>query len=239
MIGDHGHGLKEVRERIRSTAQTNHLRDGIYGGIDGAVTTFAIVAGVAGAGLSSSIIIALGLANVLADGFSMAAGNYSGTKSDLENLARLRAVETRHIETMREGELLELREILKMKGLSEDVLDRATEDISRNRQAWIDLMLVEEYGVSPVDPAPLKAAMVTFVAFLAAGLVPLLPFIVGLPDPFRASVVATLCTFFVIGAVKSRWSVVAWWRSGLETLSIGAAAAGIAYLVGGLFEAGV
>ena len=236
MQAEHGHSLEEVRQRVQSDSPTNHLRDGVYGAIDGAVTTFAIVAGVAGAGLSSTIIIALGIANVRADGFSMAAGNYSGTKSEAENLARLRAVEDRHIDNVREGELLELKEILRNKGLDGAVLDDATSAISKNRRAWIDLMLVEEYGVSPVAPAPFKAAMVTFLAFLAAGLVPLLPFITGLPDPFQASVGATLVTFFLIGAIKSQWSMVAWWRSGLETLAIGAAAAGIAYFVGGLFH---
>ena len=70
---DHGHSKTEITARISGDGQKSHLRDMIYGGIDGAVTTFAIVAGVQGAGLSSTIIIALGIANVLADGFSMAA----------------------------------------------------------------------------------------------------------------------------------------------------------------------
>jgi len=239
MKEDHGHSLDEVRARLAAPSVVGHLRDAVYGGIDGAVTTFAIVAGVAGAGLSTTIIIALGIANVLADGFSMAAGNYSGTKSDLENLHRLRAVEARHIRTETKGELLELREILRAKGLAGTVLDEATEAISKNERAWIDLMLMEEYGVSPVDPAPFRAAAVTFAAFLATGLVPLFPFIVGTAHPFQASVISTLLVFFAIGATKSRWSLSAWWRSGLETLAIGAVAAGIAYFVGTLFKATV
>ena len=238
MTQDHGHSVAEIRERIRKGGSRSHLRDAIYGGIDGAVTTFAIVSGVAGAGLSSTIIIALGVANVLADGFSMAVGNYSGTKSDRENLARLRAIEARHIEHHREGELLELREILRQKGLEGEVLDDATAAISQNKQAWVDLMLVDEYGVSPVDPAPVKAAAVTFLAFLLAGLVPLMPFLLNVPAPFTPAVVATLATFFLIGAIKSRWSVIPWWRSGLETLLIGAIAAAIAFCVGRLFHTG-
>lgn len=238
MQGDHGHSLDEVRARIEEAPRNDDLRDAIYGGIDGAVTTFAIVSGVAGAGLSSFVIIALGIANVLADGFSMAAGNYSGTKSDLDNLERLRRIEARHIELYPDGERLELREILRAKGLSGPVLDEATETIAQNRKAWIDLMLVEEYGVSPASPSPLRAAVVTFFAFLATGMVPLIPFILALPDPFAISIVATLATFFAIGAAKSIWSSSAWWRSGLETLLIGGTAAGIAYAVGTLFDAG-
>jgi hypothetical protein len=78
---DHGHSQQEIEQRISDPPGRGVLRDIVYGGIDGSVTTFAIVAGVAGAGLSSFVIVALGLANVLADGFSMAVGNYSGTKA--------------------------------------------------------------------------------------------------------------------------------------------------------------
>src|SRR6056297_1311773 len=94
---DHGHSQSEVEARINAPAGRGHLRDMIYGAIDGSVTTLAIVAGVAGAGLSPFVIVALGLANVLADGFSMAAGNYSATKAELDEIKRLRAVEARHI----------------------------------------------------------------------------------------------------------------------------------------------
>ena len=83
--GDHGHSQSEIEARIDAPAGRGYLRDIVYGGIDGSVTTFAIVAGVAGAGLSPWVIIALGIANVLADGFSMAAGNYSGTKAELDD----------------------------------------------------------------------------------------------------------------------------------------------------------
>ena len=78
MADEHGHTPDEVAERLSKRNDRNHLKDMVYGGIDGAVTTFAIVAGVEGAGLSPSVIIALGIANILADGFSMAAGNFAG-----------------------------------------------------------------------------------------------------------------------------------------------------------------
>ena len=76
---EHGHGVLEIRARLAQRNRRGHLRDTVYGGIDGAVTTFAIVAGVQSAGLPAHIIIALGSANILADGFSMAVGNFLGT----------------------------------------------------------------------------------------------------------------------------------------------------------------
>ncbi len=233
---DHGHSQQEITERINAPPGRGVLRDVVYGGIDGSVTTFAIVAGVAGAGLSPFVIVALGLANVLADGFSMAAGNYSGTKAELDNIRRIRAIEERHIDQYPEGERREAREILSQKGLSGGILDEATDAIIANRDNWINLMIEGEYGLGSVDPHPLKAATATFLAFLCAGMIPLLPFLLSVEGAFGLSAWMTMAVFFAIGALKSRWSLAPWWRSGGETLLIGGAAASIAYLVGSLFH---
>ena len=234
---DHGHSQSEVEARINSPAGRGHLRDMIYGAIDGSVTTLAIVAGVAGAGLSPFVIVALGLANVLADGFSMAAGNYSATKAELDEIKRLRAVEARHIRDNPEGERREVREILRAKGLDGTVLEDAVAAIAADRKAWIDLMMEGEYGLSMVEPRPLRAALATFAAFLLAGMVPLVPFLLVVPTPFGWSFGLTMGVFFAVGVWKSRWSLAPWWRSGTETLVIGGTAAAIAYGVGTLFAA--
>jgi len=234
---EHGHSQVEVEARIAAPRGRGYLRDIVYGAIDGSVTTFAIVAGVAGAGLSPFVIVALGLANVLADGFSMAAGNYSGTKTELDDARRLRAVEARHIDREPEGERREVREILRLKGLSGQVLEDAVDAICADRERWIDTMLEGEYGLSGVDPHPMRAALATFAAFLVAGMVPLMPFLLGLADAFAVSATLTMAMFFAIGVWKSRWSLQAWWRSGLETFGIGGVAASIAFVVGTLFQA--
>ncbi|RLJ98995.1 VIT1/CCC1 transporter family protein [Ruegeria conchae] len=233
---DHGHSQQEITERINAPPGRGVLRDVVYGGIDGSVTTFAIVAGVAGAGLSPFVIVALGLANVLADGFSMAAGNYSGTKAEIDNIHRIRAIEEQHIRLYPDGERKEVREILTQKGLSGRVLDEATDEITSNHDNWINLMIEGEYGLGSVDPHPLKAAMATFFAFLVAGMIPLLPFLFSIEGAFTVSAWMTAGVFFAIGAMKSRWSLAPWWRSGAETLLIGGLAAGIAFLVGSLFH---
>ncbi|MGI9394861.1 MAG: VIT1/CCC1 transporter family protein, partial [Boseongicola sp.] len=95
---DHGHSQKEIAARISAPAGKGVLREAVFGAIDGSITTFAIVAGVAGAGLSPFIIVVLGLANVLADGFSMAAAAYSGSKAEQDNFHRVRKIEERHIQ---------------------------------------------------------------------------------------------------------------------------------------------
>lgn len=212
------------------------MRDAVYGGIDGTVTTFAIVAGVAGAGLSPYVVVILGLANVIADGFSMAAANYSGIKAEQDNFQRIRKIEERHIREYPKGEWLEVREILSLKGLEGEVLDQATDAITQNRENWIALMMEGEYGMGGVDPRPLGAAMATFLSFLFAGMIPITPFLFGMQGAFGVSAGMTMATFFGIGALKSRWSLAPWWRSAVETMSIGGAAAALAYGVGNLFH---
>ncbi|MGB7242649.1 MAG: VIT1/CCC1 transporter family protein [Sulfitobacter sp.] len=236
MPHEHGHSPQEISARLSAGQQHSNLKDMIYGGIDGAVTTFAIVAGVEGAGLPHGVIVALGLANILADGFSMAASNYSGTKAELDDRKRIIQIEKRHIAQHPEGELEELRQILHMRGLSGDVLSKATTEISLSHENWIGLMLTDEYGLARGDPEPMRAALATFAAFLIAGAVPLVPFLLGSENAFSTSIVATMLTFFLIGAAKSRWSLAKWWRSGAETFLIGGVAALLAYGVGGIFH---
>lgn len=228
---DHSHAPSDIRARLSQDPKPGYLRDMIYGGIDGGVTTFAIVAGVAGAGLDPIIVIALGLANVVADGFSMAASNYVGTKAEEEDYHRLRQIEDRHIDQFPEGEKTELRTLLMQSGLSGDILEGAVDQISSNRSAWIDRMMIGEYGLSNTLPHALNSAFATFLAFIAVGIVPLVPFILKVPHAFEISGVLTLISFFAIGAVKSFWSLSNWWRSGLSTFAIGGGAAVLSYIV--------
>lgn len=234
---EHAHSPEAIAARLKGGPEVSYLRDWVFGGIDGAVTTFAIVAGVAGASLSTNIILILGAANLLADGFSMAAGNYSGVKAERDDYRRLREMELRHIAATPEGEREEVRQIFAAKGFEGDDLKRAVSVITSCRERWVRVMLEEEHGAPKVERSAVKAGLVTFAAFFACGAVPLLPFLAGGAD--HALAVATLMTgaaFFGIGALKSRWSTAPWWLSGLETLAIGMIAAGVAYGVGALLK---
>jgi VIT1/CCC1 family predicted Fe2+/Mn2+ transporter len=233
---DHDHSPEAIRHRLAEDPHVSYLRDWIYGGIDGAVTTFAVVSGVVGAALSPVIIVILGVANLLADGFSMAASNFSGTRAELEDYERLRAIEKRHIERDPEGERREIREIYRKKGFAGADLERAVEVITADRDRWIDTMLREEYGLPHEVRSARLAALSTFSAFLACGAVPLLPYL--LPAAwfgsarFALSSLLTGLVFFGIGAARSRWSLAPWWRAGLETFATGGVAAVLAYGAG-------
>lgn len=228
---EHSHSEEAIRERLAGGPRTSYLRDWIYGGIDGAVTTFAIVSGVAGAGLPSSVIVILGFANLIADGFSMAASNFSGTRAERGEIEQLWAIEERHIEEEPEGEKEEIRQIYQRKGFRGEELERVVGVITADRSRWVRTMLTEEYGVPLKVRSPFLAALSTFSAFVVCGLVPVVPFLVQ-PDSFFVSATLTGLVFFAIGCVKSVWSPMRWWTSGLETFVIGAAAAALAYGVG-------
>lgn len=240
MPQEHSHRPEAIAERLDAPARVSYLRDYVYGGIDGAVTTFAIVAGVAGAELSTGIVLVLGLANLLGDGFSMAAGNFSGTRSEQEEYRRLRAMERRHIERTPEGEREEVRQIFARKGFEGEALESAVEVITAERERWIDFMMSEEHGLGHATRSPIHAARATFVAFLLCGAVPLIPYLMGwleLVDLsagalFAAASILTGGVFFAIGSAQSFFSERSWARLGAETLLIGGAAAAIAYAVG-------
>ncbi len=233
---EHEHSNEAIAARLAAGPRQNYLRDWIYGGIDGAVTTFAVVSGVAGAQLSTWIILVLGFANLFADGFSMAASNFLGTKAELDDLQRLEAIENRHIDQNPEGEREEVRQIFELKGFSGEDLQRIVQLITANRKRWVRTMLTEEYGLPHAVRSPWIAAICTFSAFLVCGFVPLFPFLFKFSHALELSLIMTGVVFVAIGSVKSRWSTDSWWRSGLTTLLVGAIAAALAYAAGVLLK---
>jgi len=232
---EHEHTSEAIADRI-AASNHNYIRDFIYGGIDGAVTTFAVVSGVSGAELSPTIVLILGFANLAADGFSMAASNYLATRAEQDDYRRLEKIEYRHIAVAPEGEREEVRQIYQTKGFEGEELEKAVELITADKDRWVKTMLTEEYGLAAEVRSPWHAAIATFLAFVVCGLVPLLPYLFGSSSSFLVSCILTGATFFLIGSLKSLWSTSGWLRSGLETLFVGGLAAGIAYAVGVLLK---
>lgn len=236
------HTPEAIRRRLQYGPRHHYVRDVVYGAVDGAVTTFAVVSGVAGARLSTEVVIVLGLVNLIADGFSMAAGNYLGTKAEQELREQARAMEEMHIRHIPEGEREEIRQIFAAKGFKGQDLERAVDIITSNPEQWVEVMLTEERGMAGRGPSPLKAAFSTFTAFLIVGFFPLAAFFYKwlLPEaglnPFQVSAFVTGAAFFGVGALKSQFVGKHWFLAGLETLFVGGSAATLAYLVGVLLR---
>ena len=232
------HTRSAIKKRLDHGPEDSFLKDFIYGAIDGTVTTFAIVSGVYGAKLSSGVIIILGLANLIADGFSMGISNYLGTKSEEELIAKARKEELNHIKLYPEGEKEEIRQIFSKKGFSGIELQNAVNVITSDINRWIETMMQDELGYSLKQKSPLKSGATTFFAFVLVGFIPLLSFIVNwlFPDsvsnPFLVSSVLTCISFFLIGAIKTKFVGKKWYFNGVETLLIGGAAALLAFIIG-------
>ena len=226
----------------RPSRPARYIKDMVYGAIDGAVTTFAVVSGVGGAGLSSGVVIVLGLANMFADGFSMAVSNYLGTRAENQYRDNMRAQEVAEVESYPEGEKEEIRQFYQRKGLVGNSLEQIVSVITSNKKLWVDTMLQEEHGLSPQSINAFTAGAVTFVAFLLAGAMPLLSFLINwlapgtIASPFLVSVVITMATFAAVGAIKGRYVNQKAWLAALETSLVGAAAAGLAWVVGYLLK---
>jgi VIT1/CCC1 family predicted Fe2+/Mn2+ transporter len=232
------HTRKEVERAEEEHAQGTYVGDFVYGAIDGSVTTFAVVSGVAGAALSSNIVIILGLANLLADGFSMAIGNYLSAKSEREFIARERKREEWEVAHYPEGEIEEIRAIMRKKGFRGKQLEDAVKTITSDKKVWVDMMMTEELGLQEDQKSPAAKGTVTFISFVTIGSIPLLSYFLGMfSESVRAveyplSVMFTGIAFFIIGSAKTYVTKKHWLRSGLETLLIGAVAAVVAYGVG-------
>lgn len=216
-----------------------HFDDFIYGSIDGAVTTFAIVAGVVGASLSPSIILILGFANLFADGFSMAAANYQASKARNEFIEMKRKKEEWEIDNLEDQEKQEIRDIYEKKGFKAELLDEIVRIITSRRKVWVDTMMREELGLIEDEKKPIDSSVSTFVGFNVIGLIPLIPFIIfysiGIEANSIAFVLSSIFTgvaFFIVGIIKGRIVKHSMIRSGIYTLIIGGIAAFVAYYVG-------
>lgn len=234
------HRPHRIRRRMQSKGSGNHVGDAILGAIDGAITSFAVVAGAVGAGFSAVVVVVLGFASVLADGFSMAVSNYLATKSEKEAAEQAHREEQRHIDAIPEGQREELRQVFASKGFEGETLEQIVETISGNRQLWAETVVQEVFGLYTVEAGkPFRAGLATFAAFLIVGVIPLVPFLFPALAPeqaFATSAAATSVAFVAIGFFKGRALDQPPLRASLETLLVGGSAAVLAYGVGALLQ---
>jgi VIT1/CCC1 family predicted Fe2+/Mn2+ transporter len=236
------HTPSAIRARLAAGPTYSYVRDFVYGGIDGVVTTFAIVAGSTGAELSSGIVVVLGLANLVADGLSMAVSNFLGTQAEGQLRERVRRTEAHHVKHHPEGEREEVRQIFAAKGFEGRDLDRVVDVITADRERWIGTMVAEEFGIGSAEASAWRAGVATFVAFVGAGALPLLAYLGELlvpgriERPFLWSALLASAGFVAIGALKGRVVGRTALVSGAETLLVGGLAAVAAYAIGHALE---
>lgn len=220
-----------------------YISEFVYGGIDGTITTFAVVAGAEGASLGISVVIILGFANLIADGFSMSIGNFFATKAERDSFEKHKQVEYWEVENLREREVEEIREIYAAKGFKGDLLEQVVEVITSDKDVWVDTMMKEELEMTKGAKTPYKTAGATFISFIVVGSVPLLSYFfagddlsVNDPELFFYSCLLTAVALSIVGSLKSIVNEKNVLVGILETLLLGGLAALLAYFVGDMLE---
>lgn len=226
------HSSEMIRKRLSREPKSQIIPDAVLGGIDGCITTFAVVSGSVGAGFPPSVAIILGFANLFADGFSMAVSNYESSRAEQEFIESIKKSEERHIDEIPEGEREEVRQVFEAKGFNGALLDEIVGTITADKRIWIEIMLAEEHGVGKATLKPWKSAGVTFLAFILVGAIPLMPYMVSsleMKQQFVISAFLAGSMFFLIGMIKSIVLEKPVILSGVRTLATGGSAALLAY----------
>src|SRR5262245_5070336 len=221
------HGHKE--EHLKNS---DLLTDVVIGMSDGLTVPFALAAGLSGAVNSTSIIVIAGIAEVAAGSIAMGLGGYLAGKTEQDHYASELKREYHEVDNLRNREIEETKEFFKNIGLSEELQNKATEEIAKDKKQWVEFMMKYELGLDKPDPRrATKSALNIGLSYVVGGLVPLSPyFFVDSPTQgLGISVAVTLLCLFVFGWFKSRITGVQPWWGALRVMLIGAAAAAAAF----------
>lgn len=212
-----------------------YIHDIVYGGNDGIVTTFAVVAGTVGAAMPDYVIIILGLANLFADGFSMGTGSFLSLKSERDQYKRLRREEEKEIEDIPGIERGEIRHFFAKKGLEGKELDALVQSVTSKKDVWLDVMMAEEHHMTEEHiGTPFRHGAMTFLSFCVFGSIPLLPYLFSISEErrFPVAIASTIIALLLLGASRSFVTKERLIRGALEVVTVGAAGAVIAYGIG-------
>ena len=233
MTTERGSATPERHHRHRDVTG-GWLRPAVFGAMDGLVSNFALIAGVAGGRADQQVVLLAGLAGLAAGAFSMAAGEYISVASQSE-LAEAE-IEVERLELARHpvAEERELAEVFRARGVDADTAAEVARQLSRDPEEALEVHTREELGVTPGDlPSPVLAAGSSFLSFAVGAVLPVLPYLLGATSLWPAAIVAAL-GLFLAGALVSRITTRPWWFGGARQLLFGAAAAGITYAFGAL-----
>lgn len=232
------------KEHHASPFQT-YLKEIVYGGTDGIITTFAVVAGFTGAEATSSMptlpalaVLLFGLANLLADGFSMGLSSFLSLRSEQDIYKSQMSKEAHEIKHNPEMEKVETIEILKYKGFSEKDAKEITRIYMKNPDYWLAFMMNDELKLpNPLEEKPYLTSLATFFSFVIFGIIPLIPYILNpSPEAFSGSLIAAFAALFLLGMLRFKVTGENILRCVFEILLVGAIAASIAYFVGTFFK---
>ena len=235
----------QLAQEHHTTVGGETLKSAIYGAVDGVLTAFAVVSGGAGGNLNPHTVLVLGLSSLFANAFSMGIGDVVSTLSYREHVMEERKREEWEFDNYPEGEIKEMVDLYEDRGLPREKAEIAVAIMAKYKEFFLDIMVTEELGLTiPKKDNPYMAGLINGMSFFVCGLFPLLSyvFLIGRVKPnvlLTLSAVATLVTLFVLGTIKSKFSVVSWRKSGAEFCFLGGCCALAAYVIGSIVAATV
>jgi VIT1/CCC1 family predicted Fe2+/Mn2+ transporter len=216
----------------------SRLSDVILGGQDGLVNVLGVILGVAAATQDARIVIAAGLAATFAESISMGAVAYTSTLAENDLYLSEKEREHRHIHLAPDVEIEEIRDIYRNKGFEGETLDKIVEVITSNPDVWVNVMMSEEFQMTPPEKSKaLRSAIIVGFAALAGSVIPLFPFFFwNISLSIWFSIVIAALTLFIVGAYKARVTIGRPFHSGLQMAAIGTISALAGYVVGLIFK---
>jgi len=231
-----------VSERRHKGYGGGNLRAAVFGVNDGLVSNTSLIMGVAGAGATAASVVTAGVAGLLAGALSMAAGEYISMRSQREMFEYQIGLERDELAEYPEEEAEELALIYAARGMDLEQARSITRELVKNPEAALDALAREELGLNPDDlGSPWGAAIFSFLAFAAGAVLPLVPFLLGLPLGRAVTVAAVVAgiALFGVGAALSLFTGRNAWRGGLRMVLIGGGAGLVTWIIGSLLGAAV
>lgn len=238
--------LEHLRQEHKASTFQTYLKEIVYGGTDGIVTTFAIVAGFTGANLGGSVpgysfltVLLFGLANLIADGASMGLGSFLSLRAEQDVYKSEQAKERHEVRTNKKLEYEETVDILISKGFTKKQAVQLADIYATNEDYWVQFMMNDELEMAnPLGENSLLTGLATFASFIIFGFIPLLPYVLNADanTVFLYSLFATFSALVLLGLLRWRVTKESIFRSVFEIVIVGSVAAALAYLVGTFFE---
>jgi len=216
------------------------LTDIVIGMSDGLTVPFALAAGLSSAvGNQVNLIWIAGIAEIAAGSIAMGLGGYLAGKTEQDHYNSELKKEYWEIENKTEVERQEVRLVFSEWGLSEEIQEKAMQEIIKDKDRWVDFMMKHELGLEKPDPKRAgRSAFNIGISYVVGGLVPLSPyfFVQDALDGLKVSVIVTLICLYIFGFFKSQITGINPWWGGLRVMFIGAIAAGAAFSIARLIE---
>ena len=235
--------LAPVDEKTEATIYETYIKSIVFGGLDGIVTTFAIVASVVGAGMGTEVVVITGFAKLLGDGLSMGLGDCISEQAEMDHINGERKREMWEFDNYAEGEISEMVEIYQQKGFSREDATKVIKTMAKPeyKNFFIDHMMIQELGEKTPgeDEHPVKNGAMCFLSFMFWGTIPLIPYCIAFPTKYHDQdgllgicVGITLISLFLLGMQQAHILKQSWLVQGTGMMLNGGLAAGASYLVG-------